>query len=142
MITDQIVKEANDAIIMADREGFIRLWNRGAENIFGFAAAEAIGRHLNILIPEKLRERHNQGYQQVMQVGRSRYANELLAVPALKKDGARISVEFTLVLIHDRQDIVMGVAAIVRDVTAGWEKDRAMRRHLAELEAQLEKCQR
>ena len=60
---------------MADREGIIRLWNKGAEIIFGYGQAEAIGQSLNIIIPENLQERHNRGYQQVMQSGRSRYAS-------------------------------------------------------------------
>jgi PAS domain S-box-containing protein len=132
----QIVEEAHDAIIMADRGGIIRLWNKGAEMVFGFGPAEALGQSLHIIIPEKLRERHDQGYQQVMQNGRSKYASELLAVPALNKDGARISVEFTIILIRDNQDQILGAAAIIRDVSVRWEEDRAIQRRLAELEAQ------
>jgi PAS domain S-box-containing protein len=133
----QIVKEAHDAIILADAEGIIRLWNNGAEILFGFSPVEALGQSLHIIIPENLRERHDQGYQQVMQSGRSKYASELLAVPALKKDGSRISVEFTMVLIRDHQGRSLGAAAIIRDVSARWEKDRARQRRLAELEAQV-----
>jgi PAS domain S-box-containing protein len=121
-IAEQIVNEAHDAIIMADREGIIHLWNKGAENIFGYDQAEVIGRSLNIIIPENLRERHNRGYQQVMESGRSRYASELLAVPAINKNGSRISVEFSLVLIRDQQDRVFGAAAIIRDVSLRWER--------------------
>jgi PAS domain S-box-containing protein len=84
-IAEQIVREAQDAIIMADREGIIRLWNKGAETIFGFSSAEAMGQSLRIIIPEKLRERHEHGYREVMQSGRSRYARELLAVPGPEK---------------------------------------------------------
>jgi PAS domain S-box-containing protein len=133
----QIVTEALDAIVMADREGIIRLWNRGAEVVFGFSPAEALGQSLHLIIPETLRGRHDQGYQQVMHSGRSRYASELLAVPALKKDGTRISVEFSMVLIRDDEDHILGAAAIIRDVSARWEKDRALQRRLAELEAQF-----
>src|SRR3974390_3658183 len=92
----QIVKEAHDAIITADREGIIRLWNKGAEIVFGFSPTEAIGQSLRIIIPESLWQRHDQGYQKVMESGHSKYSTELLAVPALKKDGSRISVEFTM----------------------------------------------
>ena len=137
-LCDQIVKEAHDAIIMADREGIIRLWNRGAEMVFGFPPHEALGQSLHIIIPENLRERHNQGYRQVMQSGRSKYASELLAVPALKKDGTRISVEFTLILIRDHHEQILGAAAVIRDVSARWEKDRDRQRRLADLEAQLD----
>ena len=131
----QIVTEAHDAIIMADREGIIRLWNKGAELVFGFSPAEALGQSLHILIPENLRERHDQGYHKVMESGQSKYSYELLAVPALKKDGSRISVEFTMNLIWE-QGRILGAAAIIRDVSARWEKERNLKRRLAELEAQ------
>ena len=133
----QIVMEAHDAIIVADREGVIRLWNRGAEIIFGFSPAEALGRSLHIIIPENLRERHDQGYHRVMASGQSKYSQELLAVPALKKDGSRVSVEFTMTLIRDHQGRISGAAAIIRDVSARWEKERALKRRLAELEGQV-----
>ena len=99
----QIITEAQDAIIMADREGIIRLWNKGAESMFGFSPAEALGQSLRLIIPESLRERHERGYHQVMESGQSKYSQELLAVPALIKDGSRISVEFTMILIQDHQ---------------------------------------
>jgi PAS domain S-box-containing protein len=132
----QIVMEAHDAIIVADREGVIRLWNKGAEMIFGFGAAEALDRSLHIIIPENLRERHDQGYSQVMESGRSKYATELLAVPALTRDGSRISVEFSMTLIRDHDGRISGAAAIIRDVSARWEKERALKRRLAELEGE------
>ena len=132
----QIVKEAHDAIIMADREGIIRLWNKGAEMVFGFSPAEAIGQSLHIIIPESLWERHDRGYHKVMESGQSKYSYELLAVPALKKDGSRISVEFTMTLIWG-QGRILGVAAIIRDVSARWEEEWALKRRLAELEAQV-----
>ena len=132
----QIVMAAHDAIIMADREGIIRLWNKGAEIIFGFSSAEALGQSLHLIIPENLRERHDQGYQKVMESGHSQYFTEILAVPALKKDGSRISVEFTMTLIKDHKGLIMGPAGIIRDVSDRWEKDRAMKSRLAALEAQ------
>jgi PAS domain S-box-containing protein len=91
---------------------------------------------LHLIIPESLRERHERGYHQVMENGQSKYSHELLAVPALKKDGSRISLEFTMVLIRDHQGRILGATAIIRDVSDRWEKDRAMKRRLAALEAQ------
>ena len=132
----QIVTEACDAIIMADRKGIIRLWNKGAEMIFGFSPAEALGQSLHLIIPESLRERHELGYHQVMESGHSKYSSELLAVPALKKDGSRVSVEFSMILLKDDQGRILGAAAIIRDVSLRWEKERAMKHRLAELEAQ------
>lgn len=136
-LSNQIVNEAHDAIIMADREGIIRLWNKGAELVFGFSPAEALGQSLRIIIPENLRERHDQGYRKVIQNGDSKYIHELLAVPALQKDGRRISVEFTMILLRDDQGQILGAAAIIRDVTTRWEKERALKRRLADLEAQV-----
>jgi PAS domain S-box-containing protein len=135
-LCQQIVTEAHDAIIMADREWIIRLWNKGAETVFGFSPAEALGRSLHSIIPENLRERHDQGFYRVMASGRSKYSHELLAVPALKKDGSQISVEFTMTLIRNNEGLILGAAAIIRDVSARWEKERALKRRLAELSAQ------
>ncbi len=132
----QIVKESQDAIIVADWEGIIRLWNKGAETLFGFSPAEALGQSLHIIIPENLRERHDRGYHAVMESGQSKYSRQLLAVPALKKDGSRLSVEFTMVLIRDTESRMMGTAAIIRDVSARWAKEQALKRRLADLEAQ------
>lgn len=132
----QIVEKARDAIIYADREGLIELWHLGAEAIFGYSAREAIGRSLDLIIPESLRQRHWEGYRQVMATGKSRYQSALLAVPALRKDGARISVEFTLVPIRDEAGQLAGIAAVIRDVTERWDRDKATRRRLAELEEQ------
>jgi len=131
-----IVFESRDAIIFAGREGRIRLWNKGAEAMFGYQAAEVLGRDLAVIIPEKLRDRHNQGYRRVMATGVSRYAKELLAVPGLKKDGSRISLEFTITLIKDGEGAVLGAAALIRDVTARWQREQELKRRLAELEGQ------
>ena len=95
---DHLVSGMPDAVVYADAEGVIRRWNRGATRIFGFAEAEALGRSLDIIIPENLRERHWQGYRATMRTGQTRYGDgQILSVPAMRKDGTRISVEFTIV---------------------------------------------
>ncbi|SPF40933.1 putative PAS/PAC sensor protein [Syntrophobacter sp. SbD1] len=124
-ICRNIVEGAPDAIIFADSGGIIRLWNSGAEAIFGHSASEAIGRSLDIIIPEKLRSRHNEGYRKVMGTGVSRYTSELLAVPAMRKDGARISIEFSIVVLKSDEGAAVGSAALIRDVTARWEREKA-----------------
>src|SRR5215469_5540860 len=94
---ETLVEEAADAVIFADAKGSIQFWNKGAERIFGFAQEEAIGRSLDIIVPENLRQRHWDGFGETIRSGRTRYgAGDLLAVPALRKDGARISIEFTV----------------------------------------------
>ena len=129
-ICRNIVDGAPDAIIFADAAGIVRLWNSGAEAIFGYSASEAIGQDLDIIIPEKLRERHRQGYRKVMETGVSRYMHELLAVPALRKDGARISIEFSIVILKSDDGKIVGSAALIRDVTARWEREKALQEAL------------
>jgi PAS domain S-box-containing protein len=129
---ETIVREAADAIVYADAEGMIRFWNTSAERIFGYAAHEAIGQSLDLIIPEKLRGRHWEGFRQVMQAGKSRYgAGHLLAVPAQRKDGARLSVEFTVVPLRDASGRTLGMAAILRDVTQRFNEMKALKEQLA-----------
>jgi PAS domain S-box-containing protein len=138
-LSQQIVEHTGDAIIFADRDGVIRLWNAGAEEIFGFRADEMIGQSMDPIIPENLRARHWEGYDQTMNSGRTRYSRNLLAVPALRKDGTRISIEFTIVLIRDAKGTLLGPAAILRNVTARWNRDKELRERLTALEAQVKK---
>jgi PAS domain S-box-containing protein len=129
---ERLVSGMSDAIIYADAEGMIRVWNRGATRIFGFAESEAIGRALDIIIPENLRERHWQGYRGTMRTGQSRYGDgQILSVPAARKDGTRVSVEFTIVPFTDNARRMIGIAAIMRDTTARFEELRTLRRQLA-----------
>ncbi len=130
----QLVQNCNDAIIFSDREGVIRLWNKGAEEMLGFSAEEAIGQSLDIFIPENQRARHWEGYFRVMETGSTRYAKELLAAPALRKDGSRISTEFSMTIIRDAEGKIAGTVAVMRDVSVRWQKEKALRARLAELE--------
>jgi len=135
-LCEAIIDQAGDAVMYSDREGIIRLWNRGAERMFGFTAAEAVGQSLDLIIPENLRQRHWDGYYRVMESGESRYSTEMLSAPALRKDGSRISTEFSMVMVKDENGAMSGVAAIVRDVTARWQKERELKERLRQLEAQ------
>jgi PAS domain S-box-containing protein len=120
--------EAPDAIIYVDTGGRIAFWNRAAERIFGHPATEALGKTLDIIIPEKLRARHNHGFGETIRTGRTRYgAGEVLAVPAVHRDGRRLSIEFTILPFHDRAGRILGIAAILRDVTARFERSKASR---------------
>jgi PAS domain S-box-containing protein len=121
-------------IIAADRDGIICFWNPGAERMFGHVSGEAVGRSLDLIIPERLRQRHWDGFRQTMETGRSRYGEgDLLSVPALRKDGTTISVEFTIVLLKSEPVGVRGIVAIMRDVTQRFEEMRQLRRKLAEV---------
>lgn len=127
-----LLASSSDAIIATDREGKIVFWNPGAERIFGFAASEAMGQSLDLIIPENLRARHWDGFHRVMQTGTSRYGHgDLLSVPGLTKEGRRISVEFTIVMLRDDEGIT-GTVAVMRDVTRRFEELRELKRKLAE----------
>jgi PAS domain S-box-containing protein len=129
---ERLVSGMADAIVYADAEGVIQVWNRGATRIFGFAEEEALGRSLDFIIPENLRERHWQGYRATMRTGQSRYGDgQILSVPAVRKDGTRVSVEFTIVPFTDNAGRMIGIAAVMRDATARFEELRALRRQLA-----------
>jgi len=138
----RIVEDAQAGIIFADEGGIIRLWNSGAEAMFGYTAAEAVGQSMEMIIPEKHRARHDEGYARVMQTGITKYGRDALAVPALRKDGSRISIEFTIVLVRSAEGGMIGAAAIVQDVTARWERDKALRARLAALENKTKEPQR
>ena len=131
----QIVESVGDAVIFADRDGIIRLWNPAAEGIFGYAEAEAVGQSLDLIIPERQREVHWKGYGTVMLNGVTKYGTETLSVPAVTKDGERISIEFTINLLRDGDGKVLGPVAVVRDVTARWNREKLLRQRLAFLEA-------
>lgn len=132
----RIVEESPDAIIFADREGVIRVWNKGAAAMFGYTEREAVEQTLDLIIPERLRERHWDGYRGAMSTGVTRYGTELLAVPATRKDGSQISIEFTISLLHDEAGQLIGAAAVLRDVTARWHEAKALKERLAVAERQ------
>jgi PAS domain S-box-containing protein len=132
LAADGIVSASADAVVAADRSGIIRLWNPGAERIFGHRAGEAVGQSLDLIIPERLRTAHWEGWRRVVETGRSRYGDgDLLSVPAIHKDGERISVEFTIVPLKDEIGRMVGMAALMRDVTKRFEEMKALRRQLA-----------
>jgi PAS domain S-box-containing protein len=128
-----------DAVIYSDAKGTIRFWNAGAARIFGFSEAEALGQSLDIIIPENLRQRHRTGYEQTMHTGQTRYgAGDLLAVPAIRKDGSRVSIEFTIVPFHDDTGAMVGIAAVLRDVTKRYEEMKGLQQQLRSLRARAD----
>lgn len=131
----QLLDDAPEAILIADGKGIIRFWNRGAEQIFGYSAAEANGQSLDMIIPENLRSRHWEGYWRVMVSGETKYKTGLLSSPGVRKDGSRVSLEFSMVLLRDENGAMQGCASIMRDVTERWRKEKELRERLAACEA-------
>ena len=130
----QLVRSAGDAIVAADSAGSVIVWNPAAERIFGYTESEALGRSLDLIIPERLRQRHWEGYRHVMVTGQTRYGAEVLRVPALHKDGRTLSIAFTVALLDVAGSEGKVIAAIIRDETARWAEERALRQRVAELE--------
>ena len=131
-----ILTSAADAIVAADRDGTIAYWNPGAERIFGHEAGEAVGQSLDLIIPERLRPAHWQGFSAVMRTGVSHYgAGDVLSVPGVRRDGGRISLEFTIVPLPGAAGRLAGIAAVMRDVTARFDEVKTLRRRLAELDS-------
>lgn len=127
-----LVREMPDAVVYADAEGKISFWNKGAERIFGFSASEAMGKSLDIIIPESARKRHWEGFAETVRSGSTRYGpGDVLAVPALRKDGTRVSIEFTVLPFVDRLGRILGIAAVLRDVTRQHEELKSLRKELA-----------
>lgn len=134
IVADSILAATADAVVATDRDGIIRIWNPGAVRIFGHSAEEALGQSLDLIIPERLRPAHWRGYRQVIKSGESRYGHgDLLSVPAVRKDGERILLEFSIVPLKDVQDRMMGMAAVMRDVTRRFEEAKTLRKKLAEM---------
>ncbi len=129
-----IVQEAPDGIVVADASGKITLWNAGAERLFGYTAAEALSQPLDLIIPEAQRRRHWEGYEQVMRTGVTKYGAQVLRVPAIRKDGSRFSIAFTVGLLRGADGAVEGIFAIVRDDTDRWETEKKLRKRVAVLE--------
>ena len=131
-IAKAVLSTHSDAIIASDSEGIIRFWNPGAERIFGYAADEAMGQSLNLIIPERLRQRHWDAFRQTMQTGHSRYGEaDVLSGPALRKDSTPLSVEFTIQPLRDDSGVMTGMVAILRDVTQRFEEMRELKRNVA-----------
>jgi PAS domain S-box-containing protein len=133
----ELLSAVGDAIVVSDAGGAITLWNKAAERLFGYTEAEALGQSLDLMIPERLRGRHWNGYQKTMETGVTRYGSDVLQVPAIDKAGRLFSIAFTVALLHSADNKVSGIAAVIREDTQRFEKERAQRKRIAELETIL-----
>ncbi len=141
-LCERIVGDSQLGVIFADEDGIIRLWNAGAEAIFGYSASEAVGKSMDMIIPERHRARHWEGYTRVMQTGVTKYGHDVLAVPAIRKGGDRISIEFNVAVLRSPTGQVVGAAATIQEVTARWEREKALRGRLAVLEAKVDELEK
>lgn len=131
---ESIVAQLSDAIIFADGEGVIRVWNRGAEALFGFAAAEAIGRSLDIIIPERFRQAHWSGYRKAIEGGHVQHGAQVRTTRALHQDGRKLYVDMSFGVVTGDDGAVLGSVAMARDATARHAAETALRARVADLE--------
>jgi len=134
---EQLVHAIGDAVVISDKSGAITLWNPAAERMLGFTEEEALGKSLDLIIPERLRGRHWEGYEKTMATGQTRYGHDLLRVPSVHKDGRALSIAFTVALLYSPERELTGIVAVIRDETARFQEDRSLRKRIAELEARV-----
>jgi len=133
----QILAAISDAVVVSDRAGRITFWNGAAERIFGFTSHEALGQSMDIFVPERLRKRHWDGYHESMRTGKTRYSTDVLRVPAVDKAGNNLSIAFTVAMINGPGGLPEAIVAVIRDETQRFADERALRKRVAELEAQV-----
>lgn len=115
---EAIVEQAADAMIFADRDGAIQVWNRGAERIFGYAAAEVVGKSLDVIVPERLRRAHWEGFRRAIDTDQTKYKSRVLTTRSMRKNGSKLYLDLSFGLIKDKAGAVVGALAIGRDCTA------------------------
>lgn len=135
--TTALVTALGDAVMVCDAIGTIILWNPACERMFGFTEAEALGQSMDIIIPERLRGRHWDGYHKTMTSGITKYGSDVLRVPAVDNQGRKMSISFTVAMLHAPDGKVSAIASVIRDETSRFSDDQVLRRRLAELESQL-----
>ena len=132
-----LVASIGDAVIASDPAGAIILWSPAAERMFGHSESEAMGKSLDIIIPQRQQQRHWDGYHKTMETGITKYGNDVLRVPAMHKDGHTLSIAFTVAMLHTADGKISAIVAVVRDESARFAEDRNLRKRLAELEMQV-----
>lgn len=134
---ERLVAQMPEAVIFADCEGRIRVWNRGAEVVFGYPAAEVMGKSLDLIIPDELRQRHWEGYHRAVSEGRTRLRGRALPTKAVRKDGQKIYVELSFAIVPGEAGTTVGSLAVGREITEKYLQDKAQRQRLAALEAEF-----
>ena len=132
-----LVAAVGDAVMVCDAHGAILLWNPACERMFGHTEAEVLGKTMDMIIPERLRKRHWEGYDTTMATGITKYGHDVLRVPAIDKQGNALSIAFTVAMLYGADGKVSAIASIIRDETVRFNDERALKKRVAELEAQV-----
>ena len=115
------------SLIVSDREGRIVAWNRASEALFGFAPADMVGKSLDVIIPEHLRDAHWKGYDRSLASGETKYAGQVMTTRAVHKEGRKLYVDFSFAMLKDERGQVVGAMAAGRDATERFLAERARR---------------
>ena len=132
-----LITSLGDGVMAADAKGLIILWNPACERMFGFTEAEALGKSLDLIIPQRQQKPHWDGYHKTMATGITKYGNDVLRVPAVHKDGHTLSIAFTVSMLHKPDGAVSAIVAVIRDESVKFAEERSLRKRLMELETQL-----
>ncbi len=137
-LSQALVRCVADALIFADRDGSIRVWNPGAEAVFGYTEAEALGQRLDLIIPERFRSAHWTAFDRAIATGQTKYGRKALTTKSVTKAGADLYLDLSFALVNDAAGEVLGAVAMARDITDRYAADRELRKRIGDLEAQLE----
>ncbi len=121
----------SEALIFADPEGIIRIWNQGAEAVFGHAAADALGRSLDLIIPEPLRKAHWDGFYQAIRRGATLHGRRSIVTRALHQSGRQLYVDMSFAIVKDQAGAITGSMAVARDATERHLEQKSLRQQLA-----------
>jgi PAS domain S-box-containing protein len=124
-LLQKLVEKSPDGVVFAGADGMIRVWNAAAERIFGFSAQEALGQSLDLIIPERFRERHWAGYDRALADGETKYKGKVMPTRSMRKDGTAIYIEMGFAIIKDGQGKAIGAVATVRDITERFQREKA-----------------
>lgn len=137
-----LIEQLADAVVFADRDGLIRIWNAGAESVFGYSAHEVLGRRLDVLIPERLRSAHWAAFDAAIETGLMKHGRESMTTRSIRKDGSDLYVDLSFALVKDGSGHVLGSVAVARDITSRFRTDKESRKRIAELEAHVKRLSR
>jgi PAS domain S-box-containing protein len=137
-----LIEQLADAVVFADRDGLIRVWNAGAESVFGYSAHEVLGRRLDVLIPERLRSAHWAAFDAAIETGLMKHGRESMTTRSIRKDGSDLYVDLSFALVKDSSGHVLGSVAVARDITSRFRTDKESRKRIAELEAHVKRLSR
>jgi PAS domain S-box-containing protein len=136
-LPEALIEHLADAVIFADRDGVIQLWNPGAQAVFGYSADEVLGRRLDVLIPERLRPSHWTAFDVAIATGKMKHGRESMTTRSMHKDGRDLYLDLSFALVKDASGDVRGAVAVARDVSSRFRAEKESRRRIADLEEQV-----